>query len=56
MRLLGREEDMMATYRGYALRSDGTSVKIETLHGTVISEAPSEEKAEKIIDDWMNAP
>lgn len=46
----------MATYRGYALRVDSVSVKIETLHGTVISEASSVDKAEKIIDDWMNAP
>jgi hypothetical protein len=52
---VGREEVLMQ-YRGYVLREDDESVKIETLHGTVISEGADHEAAQKIVDDWMEAP
>lgn len=43
-------------YRGYNLRDEGDVVLIETLHGTVISDAADHEAAEKVIDGWQNAP
>ena len=42
-------------YRGYHLRDDGVSIKIETLSGTVISEGSDMDRAQLIIDGWQNA-
>ncbi len=41
-------------YRGYQVLTDGVSTKIETLHGTLIDETSSPEKAERIIDGWLD--
>lgn len=46
----------MAQYRGYNLRDEGDVVLIETLHGTVISDAADMTAAERVVDDWQTAP